>query len=103
MVMYPYKGVPSKITKTGPVDWGLGHSPTGFMRAEGIYKYFGQVSAPHLGKCNVKFPVILFISGNCTHLTHQLSELCSELSIILIYLCASTTRLFQPLDAATFR
>jgi hypothetical protein len=62
------------------------------MTAEGFYKYIGLVFAPHLGKQNVKFPVILFVSGYCTHLTYQLNELCSELSIILISLCPSATR-----------
>lgn len=56
-----------------------------------------------VGNLHVKFPLILFINGHHTHLTYQLSELCSELSIILIFLYPNTQRLFLPLAIATFR
>ena len=60
-----------------------------------------------VGKLHVKFPPtphpFLFINGHRTHLTYQLSELCSELSTILIFLYPNTQRLFLPLAVATFR
>jgi len=58
-----------------------------------------------VGKLHVKSPppLILFINGHRTHLTYQLSELCSELSIIVIFLYSNTQRLFLPLAVATFR
>jgi hypothetical protein len=57
----------------------------------------------HLGKYNVKFPDIFFIDWHCTPLTNQLSELFSQLVIILISLYPNTTRLLQPLEVATSR
>lgn len=39
---------------------GVGYSPTGWMSAEIIYENIGNISSPHLGKHNVKFPVIIF-------------------------------------------
>jgi DDE superfamily endonuclease. len=51
----------------------------------------------------VEFPLIFFMNGNRTHLTYQLSELCSELSIVLIFLYPNAPRFFLPLDVATFR
>jgi hypothetical protein len=94
---------PSEITKRVPDDWRIGHSPIGWMTAEVFYEYTGNVFASHLGKHNVKFPLILSVDGHRTHLTHQLSELCSELGIILISIHPSATRLLQQLDVATFR
>jgi hypothetical protein len=69
MVIYPYKRTQSEITKRLSVDWGVGHSPAGWMKAEIFCEYIGHVFTPHFGKHNVKFPDILFVSGHLTHLT----------------------------------
>jgi len=66
MMIYPYKRIPSEITKRLSVDWEVGHSPTGWLKAEVRYEYIGHVFTPLLGKHNVKFPDIFFISGHCT-------------------------------------
>jgi hypothetical protein len=73
------------------------------MAAEVLYKYTGNVFTSHLGKHNVKFPANLSVDGHSTHLTYQLSELCSELGITLLSLHPNATRLLQQLDVATFR
>ena len=49
-------------------------------------KYIGKVFAVHLGKYNVKFPDVFFIDWHGTAVTYQLSELFSQLVIILISL-----------------
>jgi hypothetical protein len=103
MLIYPYKRIPSEITKRVPEDLGVGHNPTGWMTAEVFYEYTGNVFVSHLGKHNVKFPVTLSVDGHSTHLICQLSELCSELGINLIYIRPNTTRLLQQQDVAAFR
>ena len=40
MMIYPYKRIPSEITKRLSVDWEVGHSPTGWMKAEVLYDMF---------------------------------------------------------------
>ena len=80
-------------------SWWLvvGYSPTGWMTADITYENIGNISTPHLGKHNDKFPVILFVDGHCTHITYQLSELWSGLDSIFISLYSIATRLLQPL------
>ena len=63
-MIYPYKGIAFEITKRLSDDWGLGHSPTGWMMAEVFYGYIWHVFTPHFWKHTVKFPVILFINGH---------------------------------------
>jgi hypothetical protein len=103
MMIHPFQRIPSEITKTVPDNWGVGRRPSGWMTAELLDEYTGHVSAPQLEKHNVKFSVILFINGHHTHLTYQLNELCSDLSILLISVYPNASSLFQPLDVATFR
>jgi hypothetical protein len=103
MVIYPYQRILSEITKTISDDWGVGHSTTGWMTAEVFSEYIGCIFTPHFGQHNVQFPVMLFVNRYHTHLTYELSELCSVLSINLISLYPNATRLFQPLDVTTFR
>jgi hypothetical protein len=103
MLICPYKRIPLEITKRVPDDWGVGHSPAGWMTAEVFYEYTGNVFTSHLGKHNVEFPADLPVDGHGTHLTYQLSELGSELGITLLSIHPNATRPLQQLDVATFR
>jgi hypothetical protein len=103
MLIYPYKRIQLEITKRVPDDWGVGHSPAGWITAELFYECTGNIFTSHLRKHNVMFPANLSVDGHCTHVTYQLSELCSELGIILPSIHPNTTRLLQELDVATFR
>jgi hypothetical protein len=104
MLIYPYTRIPSEIAKGVPTDagGGVGHRPAGWMTAEAFYEYTANVFASHLRKHTVKFPAKLSVDGHRTHLTYQLSEICSELGIILLCIHPDATRLLQQLDVATF-
>src|SRR5699024_5725200 len=41
--------------------------------------------------------------GHSTHMTYQLSDLCSQLKIVLICLYPNATRIFQPADVSAFK
>jgi hypothetical protein len=73
------------------------------MTAGVFYEYTGNVFTSNLGKHNVKFPANLSVDGQRTHLTYQVSELCSELGITLLSIHPNATRLLQQLGVATFR
>jgi hypothetical protein len=103
MLIHPYKRISLEITKRVPDDWGVGHSPVGRMTAELFYEYTGNVFTSHIGKHNAKFPAQLSVDGHRTHLTYQLSELCSELEITLLSIHPNATRPLQHLAVATFR
>jgi hypothetical protein len=103
ILMYPCKRIPSEITKRVPDDRGVGHSLVGWMTAKVFYEYIGYDFVSHLGKHNAKFPANLSVGGHCTHITYQLSELCSELVITLLCIHPNAKGLLQQLDVATFR
>lgn len=102
MVILPYKRLPGEIASKVPKEWGIGLSDNGWMKAELFYDYIKNVLHPYLVKEGKIFPVILFVDGHKTHLTLQVSELCSDLGIILIALYPNCTRILQPADVAAF-
>lgn len=80
MVIYAYKR-PSEILYSVPDEWGVGCSVDGWMKNQLFYEYIGNVFHPYLKRSGLTFPVLLFVDGHCTHLTYEISELCSKLQI----------------------
>lgn len=103
MIIYPYKRLPRNIVESVPNGWGIGASENGWMKAELFYEYISNVLHPYLLKQKVQFPVILFVDGHKTHQTLELSNLCSEIQIILICLYPNATRILQPADVSSFK
>jgi hypothetical protein len=73
------------------------------MKKQLFCEYIGNVFDPYLKRKAVKFPVLLFVNGHCTHLTYEISELCSKLQIILVALYPNSTRIMQPANVAVFK
>lgn len=73
------------------------------MKTELFFEYIGNVFHLYLAKRGTKFPIILFVDGHSTYLSCQLSNLCSELKIILICLYANSTWILQPEDVPAFK
>lgn len=103
MVVYNYKRIPQNILKSVPTNWGIGLSDSGWMKSETFYEFIANIFHPFLLQNNIKLPVILFVDGHKSHLTYQLSTLCSDLQIILVALYPNSTRILQPADVAAFR
>ncbi|XP_022177727.1 uncharacterized protein LOC111038801 [Myzus persicae] len=103
MIIYKYQRIPQNIIDTIPPHWGVGRSDTGWMKAEVFYEYIANIFYPFLVEKNIQFPVLLFVDGHKSHLTYQLSTLCSDLKIILIALYPNATRILQPADVSAFR
>ncbi|KAJ8928014.1 hypothetical protein NQ314_019480 [Rhamnusium bicolor] len=103
MVIYPYKRIPSNIVNSVPSGWGIGTSDNGWMKRELFYEYISNVFHPYVLNKKIQFPVILFVDGHKTHLTYELSKLCTSLKIILIALYPNATRFLQPADVSCFR
>lgn len=103
MIIYPYKRLPTNIVNSVPGDWGLGISDNGWMKSELFFEYISNILYPHLLKENITFPIILFVDGHKTHMTYELSTLCSRLQIILIALYPNATRILQPADVSCFK
>lgn len=103
LVVFPNKRLPKDITSSVPNEWGIGLSDTGWMKSELFYDYIKNVFHPYLIKRKVTFPVILFVDGHKTHLSLEVSKLCSKLEIVLIALYPNATRILQPADVSAFR
>ncbi|KMQ85800.1 tigger transposable element-derived protein 6-like protein [Lasius niger] len=102
-VVFPYKRLPACVGRSVPNDWGIGVTPSGWMNAELFYKYLKNIFYPYLKKEKIEFPVILFVDGHSSHVTLEVSKLCSELEIILICLYPNSTRMLQPADVSAFK
>ncbi|XP_072400523.1 uncharacterized protein [Diabrotica undecimpunctata] len=98
MIIYAYKRLPAKIVKSVPDTWGIGYGDNGWMKNQLFYEYIGNILYPYLSKNNIKFPIALFVDGHSTHLTYEISELCTKLQIILIALYPNSTQIVQPAD-----
>jgi len=103
MVIYNYQRIPQGIVNSVPPNWGIGHSESGWMKSEVFYEFIANIFYPFVVEKGIKCPIILFVDGHKSHLTYQLSELCSSLNIILIALYPNSTRILQSADVAAFR
>jgi len=103
MVIYNYQRIPQDIVNSVPPNWGIGHSESGWMKSEVFYEFIANIFYPFVVEKGITFPIILFVDGHKSHLTYQLSELCTSLNIILIALYPNSTRILQPADVAAFR
>lgn len=65
--------------------------------------YLKNIFYSYLKKEKTEFFVILFIDGHNSHVTLEISKLCSELEMILICLYPNLTRMLQPADVSTFK
>ena len=102
MLIYPFQRIPADIVREVPTGWGIGRSENGWMTSETFYEYVATTFNYYLTTNEIVRPVVYFVDGHKTHLTLQVSRLCSELGIILISLYPNVTRIFQPADVALF-
>lgn len=103
MIIYPCVRLREEIVDSVPREWGIGRSENGWMKAELFCQYIENIFHPFLVKNNVQLPVILFVDGHSTHLTYNVSQLCTRLDIILIAFYPNSTRILQPADVAAFK
>jgi len=103
MIIYKYQRIPQNTIDTIPPHWRVGRSDTVWMKAEVFYEYIANIFYPFLVEKNIQFPVLLFVDGYKSHLSYQLSTLCSDLKIILIALYPNATRILHPTDVSAFR
>lgn len=103
MTVYNYKRIPQDILSSVPANWGIGLSESGWMKSETFYEFIANIFDPFLLENNIKLTLLLFVDGQKSHLTYELSKLCSDLEIILIALDVISTRILLPADVAAFR
>ena len=72
------------------------------MTCKVFYEYT-NIFRPFFVSQGVIFPVVLFVDGHKSHLTYQLSVLCTKLKMDIIALYPNATRILQPADVPVFR
>lgn len=103
LIIYPGKRLRKEIGDSIPEEFTFATSDTGWMKTEIFYEYVANSFYPHLKKIGIQFPVILFVDGHKTHIDRKLSDLCTNLGIILVALYPNATRILQPADVSTFK
>ncbi|CAH1985428.1 unnamed protein product [Acanthoscelides obtectus] len=103
MIIYPNKRLKSAVANVIPDEWAIGLSENGWMKSEIFIDYIQNHLYPHLKQINTRFPIILFVDGHKSHLSLELSEVCTKLEIVLVALYPNCTRIMQPADVANFR
>ncbi|KAJ8983254.1 hypothetical protein NQ317_015603 [Molorchus minor] len=103
LIIYPGKRLRKEIGDSIPEGFTFATSDTGWMKTEIFYEYVANSFYPHLEKSGIQFPVILFVDGHKTHIDRKLSDLCTNLQIILVALYPNATRILQPADVSTFK
>ncbi|XP_072389495.1 uncharacterized protein [Diabrotica undecimpunctata] len=100
IIIYPYRRLPVAVAKSVPDTWEIGTSDNGWMKSKLFVDYISNILHPHLCKNEIQFLVILFVDGHKTHMSYELSTLCTRLQIILIALYPNATRILQPADVS---
>ncbi|XP_046581221.1 MFS-type transporter clz9-like, partial [Haliotis rubra] len=80
----------------------LGRSESGWMDSELFASWLHTVFIPHINRCAVKKPVVLFVDGHSTHLTLDACNACIDNNIILYCLPSHASHVIQPLDLSVF-
>lgn len=104
LMIFPYKQrIPRDIFQMLPEGWAAGRTQSGWMNRDTFYEYLRDVFVPWLQNQEAELPVILFVDGHKSHVSHLSMEVCKKSGIILICLPANTTQITQPLDVCFFR
>lgn len=103
LIVYPYIRMPKDVIESVPKDFAFDKTETGWMNQGVFYDYIKNTFHADLVKKNIQFPVVLFVDGHGSHLSFQLSELCTELQIVLICLPPNATRIMQTADVSCFK
>lgn len=102
MIVLQYERPPKHVTDSIPEEWGIGLSESRWMCSHTFYEYVNNVFNPWVIKNNIPKPIVLFLDGNGSHMSLQLSQYCKEKNITLIALYLNSTHICQPLDMSFF-
>lgn len=103
MVVFSYARIPSHIANSIPSTWAIGRSENGWMCGATFFEYITNIFLPWLKNENIERPILFFVDGHVSHMTHHLSKFCSANGIELFALFPNSTHLLQPMDVAVFR
>ena len=76
-------------------------TPNGWKDSS-TFVHFLQAVTDFLEKKQISTPVLLFVDGHSTHLTHQAAQYCHDHQIILYCLLPNATHILQAADVGLF-
>lgn len=100
MIVYPGKRL-RDVGQDGFTEAMYAQTETGWMTAEVFLEFLHSFHSFCRSK-SFSFPVILFVDGHSTHLSHDCASFCSENNILLYCFPPNATHVLQPADHALF-
>ncbi|KAF2889203.1 hypothetical protein ILUMI_16970, partial [Ignelater luminosus] len=83
MLIYNYERFPAHIVNMMPKKWAIGKSESGWMPSQTFFDYVANIFNPWLSENEIPRPVLFFVNEHASHLTMDLSNFYSSISIIL--------------------
>ena len=103
-VIYPYLGsLCGNIYEKVPADFHIAHSKTGLLKSANLHEYIRNAFLPWINQTEIQKPVILFIDGDSSQLTLQVSTLCKDNGIIPYLLPPNSAHCLQPAEVGPFK
>ena len=103
MIVHPGKGrTPEAICGMEDFEEAIhGQSLNGWMDSELFLTYLAHFHKFIVDK-HIPKPVILFVDGHSTHMTHESAQFCADNNIILYCLPPNATHIMHPCDVGLF-
>ena len=100
MILYPGQRL-REVGMEGFPDALFGCSENGWMDSE-LFCSFLKYFVAFVKEKQISFPVILFVDGHSTHMTHKAAQYCADNGVILYCLVPNATHILQPCDVGLF-
>lgn len=102
MINFKYNSATcSPVTTTN--EYQVIYTTTGKMNCQTFYDYFVQSFYPHLLRCKVEFPVVLFLDARIAHTSLALDDFCRENGILLVSLLPNAINVIHPFESGFFQ
>ena len=101
-VIFPGSVPEYTLDKSREGQFDFDSSDNGWMNSDLFYKWLTSVFYPSVLNRGVKFPIILFVDGQVSHVDMDVTDFCREKDIILFCFPAHSNEILQPLDMSIF-
>ena len=101
-VVYKAKNLWERWTRGGIAAARYGVSDSGWMEADNFKDWFKCLFVPSVSHLLVSGPVVLFVDGHGSHISHSLVTTARKEGVIIMCLPPHSSHLLQPLDVACY-
>ena len=101
-VLYKAKNLWERWTRGGLAAARYSVSDSGWMEADNFHDWFKCLFVPSVSHLLASGPVILFVDGHGSHISHSLVTTARKEGVIIMCLPPHSSHLLQPLDVACY-